>query len=106
MASNKCHIGTEMKLNISVDPIGSTTMDTYDFVAEVFCSPSKVITIPKEEAIRVDANNYIVLVDTTALGVGKVKVKLTAAIPDNDFSDGFRTEISIVDTGINIVKSS
>lgn len=105
MTNNKCHIGTEMKLNISVDPIGSTTMDDYDFVAEVFCSPSKVITVPKGEAIRVDANNYVVLVDTTILGVGKVKVKLTAAIPDEDFSDGFRTEIAVIDTGINIVKS-
>lgn len=106
MTNNKCHIGTEIKLNISIDPIGRTTMDDYEFVAEVFCSPTKTVTIPKEESIRVDANNYIILVDTTALGIGKIKVKLTATIPDEDFSDGFRTEISIVDTGINIVKSS
>lgn len=105
MTNNKYHIGTEMKLNISVDPIGDITMETYDFVVEVFCSPSKVLTISKEDAIKVDANNYIVLIDTTALGTGKVKVKLTAIIPDDDFSDGFRTEIAIVDTGINIVKA-
>ena len=105
MTNNKYHIGTEMKLNISVDPIGDITMETYDFVVDVFCSPSKVLTISKGDAIKVDANNYILLIDTTALGTGKVKVKLTAIIPDDDFSDGFRTEIAIVDTGINIVKA-
>ena len=105
MTNNKYHIGTEMKLNISVDPIGDITMETYDFVVDVFCSPSKVLTISKEDAIKVDANNYILLIDTTALGTGKVKVKLTAIIPDDDFSDGFRTEIAIIDTGINIVKA-
>ena len=105
MTNNKYHIGTEMKLNISVDPIGDITMETYDFIVDVFCSPTKVLTISKEDAIKVDANNYIVLIDTTALGTGKVKVKLTAIIPDDDFSDGFRTEIAIVDTGINIVKA-
>lgn len=105
MTNNKYHIGTEMKLNISVDPIGDITMETYDFVIDVFCSPSKVLTISKKDAIKVDANNYILLIDTTALGTGKVKVKLTAIIPDDDFSDGFRTEIAIVDTGINIVKA-
>lgn len=105
MAYSKCYIGTEIKLNISVDPIGNTTMDSYNFVVDVFCSPSNIVTLSKKEANRVDSNNYTVIVDSTALGVGKVKVKLTAEIPDTTASDGYRTEVVVVDTGINIVKA-
>ena len=98
-------LGTELKLNVNIEPIGSVTMDEYDFEIEVYCSPKRTISINKEEAIRVDANNYIVLVDTEVIGAGDLKCKVKAEIPDADFDDRRRTEIVAVETGIQIVKT-
>lgn len=113
-------LGTELKLNIHIDPIpkhqdqevgegddNEWNMADYDFEVEVFCSPKKVITITKEEAIPVltDKNNYIVLVNTEDIGTGIMKVKVIAHIPDGDFSDNARTEVSVKDTGIEIIKT-
>lgn len=100
----KVYQGTELKLNIGIEPIGGLTMDEYDFSIEVYCFQNKAIKFGKADTIRVDANNYMVLVDTSALGAGELKCKVTAQIPDGDFKDGIRTEIAYVDTNITIVR--
>lgn len=97
-------IGTELKLNINIKPIGQVTMDDYDFEVEVY-GPSKIpVIIPKSKAIRVDNSNYIVLVDTNTTKTGALKCKVKALIPDEDFHDKLRTEIVCIDTGINVIK--
>lgn len=98
-------IGTELKLNIHIEPIGETTMDDYDFEVEMYCSPKQPIVVQKSEAIRVDSDNYVVLVDTNGVGVGNLKCKVTAQVPDGDFPDLLRTEVVCIDTGINIIKA-
>lgn len=104
MKNESPFIGTELKLNIHIEPIGDTTMDDYDFEVEVYCSPKRPIIIPKANAIRVDSDNYVVLVDTNIVGAGDLKCKVTAHIPDGDFNDGLRTEVVAVSTGITIIK--
>lgn len=98
-------LGTELKLNISIDPVGDLTMDDYDFVVEMYCSAKKSITIPKSEAIKIDANNYVVLVDTEIVGTGELKCKVIANVPDADFPDMIRTEVVAINTEITIIKS-
>jgi hypothetical protein len=105
MKNESPFIGTELKLNIHIEPIGETTMDDYNFEVEVYCSPKKPIIIPKENTIRVDSDNYVVLVDTNIVGAGDLKCKVTAQVPDGDFPDQLRTEVVCIDTGINIVKA-
>lgn len=97
-------VGTELKLNVNIEPIGDITMDDYDFFVEVYCSIKRVLTIHKKDAIRIDENNYVVLVDTAQTGAGDLKCRVTAYIPDEDFADGLRTEVVGFDTGINIIK--
>lgn len=104
MKNESPFIGTELKLNINIEPMGSMTMDDFDFEVEVYCSIKRVITIQKKDAIRVDQNNYMVLVDTSETGAGDLKCKVTAHIPDGDFNDGLRTEVVAVSTGITIIK--
>lgn len=104
MATN-VFLGTELKLNINITPMGDTTMDDYDFSIEVYCSQKRVVTKGKRELIRVDSDNYVVLVDSADLGAGELKCKIYAHIPDSDFDDGTRTEVSMIDTGINIIKT-
>ena len=105
IGENSIFWGTEIKLNVSVEPIGSVTMDDYEFVIDVFTSASKAISIPKSDAIRIDDSNYVVKIDTTAVGTGRLKCKVTAQVPDADFADFYRTEVVIVDTGIDIIKN-
>jgi hypothetical protein len=102
--SNKTFIGSEIKLNINIEPIDSITMEEYDFNVEIYCDAKRSVVIPKSKAIRIDENNYIVRVNTTQIGAGYIKCKITAYIPDEDFDDGLRTEVSIVSTGIEILK--
>lgn len=98
-------LGTELKLNINIEPIGEITMDDYDFEVDIWCSLKRIVTIAKSEAIRVDEKNYIVCVDSSLLGHGQIKAKVTAYVPDNDFEDGVRTEVVYLNTNIEIVKT-
>lgn len=98
-------LGTELKLNVNIEPIGDVTMDNYEFEIEVYCSPKKSIVIKKDDAIRVDESNYVILIDSEVVGAGDLKCKITAHIPDGDFEDNIRTEVIGIDTGINIVKA-
>lgn len=102
--NNSPFLGTELKLNINIEPIGSITMDDYDFEVEVYCSVKRIVIVPKKDAIRIDNNNYVILVDTMETGAGDLKCRVTAHIPDDDFADGLRTEVVGLDTGINIIK--
>jgi hypothetical protein len=98
-------LGTELKLNVNIEPIGDVTMDNYEFEIEVYCSPKKSIVIKKSDAIRIDESNYVILIDSEVVGAGDLKCKITAHIPDGDFEDNIRTEVIGIDTGINIVKT-
>ena len=60
------------------------------------------VTIPKEEMIRLDADNYIAVIDSTKIGRGTIKVQTTVQISDTDCPGGIRTEIYTEDTGIKI----
>jgi hypothetical protein len=102
--SNIIGLGTEFKININIEPIGYITMDDYDFNIEVYCSPKRAVVISKEKSVRVDKDNYIILVDSNDIGVGDVKAKVTTYLPDEDFEDGTRTNVSFLSTDIKIVK--
>lgn len=102
--ANNPFLGTELKLNINIEPIGDITMDDYDFFVDAYCSVKRIITVKKEDAIRIDENNYVILIDTALTGAGDLKCKITAHIPDEDFDDGFRTEVVGLTTGITIIK--
>lgn len=103
--SNIIGIGTKFKLMINIEQIEYITMDDYDFEVEIYCSPKKAIVISKENSVRVDDSNYKVLVDSSLIGAGEVKAKITAYLPDEDFSDGIRTSVSFLSTDIVIVKT-
>lgn len=100
------YLGTELKLNISVEPVDGLTMDDYDFNVDVYCTPKKTVHAEKDKCVRVDDSNYIVLVDTNIVGTGDLTCKVTAYIPDGDFPDSLRTEVVCTDVGLKVVKAS
>lgn len=77
----KIYLGTDIKYNIHIDPIDSLTMSEYDFDAEFMCGKN-TLRISKSQMKKVDENNYIARVESAKLGVGEVKLKVTAYIPD------------------------
>ena len=102
---NEVFLGTELKLNINIEPMESFTMDDYDWNVEVWTSTKRLMVISKEQAIRIDNSNYVILIDTNELGAGDVKAKVTAYIPDFDFPDTTRTEVVGISLGIKVQKS-
>lgn len=100
-------LGTKLKLNIHIAPIDGMTLDDYDYTTEVYCTPSQKqsIVVAKGDTIRVDAENYIVRVDTNAIGVGIIVCRIIAQIPDGDFDDGYRTEVVAITNDFNVVKT-
>lgn len=106
-------LGTEIKLNLNIDPIDGQSMSEYDWQVELYCTPKKSITIKKTDdgtndtdkrVVSVDKNNYLLLIDTTELGAGTIMAKITAHLNDDQFPDKLRTEIVLIDTGITINK--
>lgn len=103
--SNKVFIGTELKLNLYFEPLGNTKMRDYEFKVEAYCTtPEAGITLKQEDIKIIDDNNCNVLINTTEVGIGTLKIKITADIPDLDFKDQERTEVVCVNTGIKIVE--
>lgn len=101
---NVIYKGTELKLNINIEPIGGISMDEYDFTCEFYCSMMDSIVISKSDMHREDANNYVALLNSDRVSTGSLKCKITAYIPDADFDDGLRTEVQLLNTGITIKK--
>ena len=106
---NTVYLGTDLKLNIHIRPIDGLSMTMYDFEVEVYCNPKKIVTASKKDTtltnlVCSDDDNYIALIDTNIIGVGKMMCKVTAYIKDEDFADKLRTEVAVMETGITIVK--
>lgn len=97
-------LGTEIKLNINIEPIGDFTMADYDFDVDVWTNPKKSLHFTKDETIEVDDNNRLVIVDTKSTGAGDLRYKITARIPDEDMGKP-RTEVFAAAVGIYIVEA-
>lgn len=95
--------GTEIKINIHIDPLGSLHMADYDFECKFYVFPKKSVIILKKDMVKVDEDNYLAIVDTTGLGIGPLHLTLTAQIPDKDFDNTLRREVACIDTGIDII---
>ena len=94
--------GTECKFQFSISPASaSETMDDFAFKIDFYGSAG-VVSLDKEHCIRIDANNYLAIVDTAITGSGRLDARITAHIPDSDCEDGFRTEVAIV-SGIETI---
>ena len=133
MARQKIFLGTEQKLMVSIADFikepevdgGEPTkvqMQDYDFRIDVFNYTKKTsVTFEKKtdketgvaslttQLLHKGNDKYVVAFDTADIGVGPLWVKITAYVPDGDFSkkaDTYRTEITEIDTNIDIVKTT
>lgn len=98
---NDAFVGTEVKYLVKIESCG------FDMVADDFEITIKrgttsrtfhkndlieeVITIPEE------VHNFYLCFDTSYFGPGVLTAIVKAYVPDNDFPDGYRTEIEKFD---------
>lgn len=102
---SEIYLGSELKLNVHIEPISELSMSDYDFSVELFTGRQKTITVSKSEAKQNDKDNYIITLDSQVLGVGRIIALVTCFIPDEDFADGIRKEVVRIDTGMDIIKA-
>lgn len=119
---SKCFLGTELKLLVNIAPIDDKYMKDMDFDIVVYTTtPEKGVKAGVKEGKQYgditrdpqaeDAAGYYVLVDTSKIGIGKVKCKVTAYVEDpafgaaGDAHKGTRTEIDIANAGVEVVKA-
>ena len=94
-------LGTIYKIAISISSLAPETMDSVDFSCR-FWTFRESVTLEKADMIRLDADNYVAVIDSKLLGRGTIKVQTTVQVPDGDCAGGFRTEVYTEDTGIKI----
>lgn len=94
---------TKFKLNVWMDAIDGFHLSDVEFEVEVYTENSqKIIRFPKSDAIKIDDDNYKVMVDSSVCGAGRYWMTLIAYIPDTDFEDGIRIEAKTTFTGVTI----
>lgn len=57
MKSDEIILGSTVKLNVHLEPMGDLHMEDYDFTCYVYTPCGNTVTIPKKEAIKVDEDN-------------------------------------------------
>lgn len=95
-------LGRDLKLTVSIDPINGKTMKDFDFKVEAF-TRGKAVVIEKSAATPIDESNYSFILHSRLVGVGRLKLIVTAYIPDTDSDTMFREEPVLLDPKINIV---
>ena len=96
-------LGTELKINVHVEPIGGIRMSEYDFTCVFYVYNNKCLEVRKRDMVKADDDNYIANVDTSKIGAGNLKMRFEAEIPDSDMNDGLRKEVELVDLNIQII---
>lgn len=94
-------LGTVYKLNVNIELPSGITMDDVEFSCR-FYTFIKSVDIDKKDMIRLDANNYIAVLDSSLVGRGSIKNQVTVYIPDSDITGGLRKEIYTEETTIRI----
>lgn len=106
----KVVVGTEIKLKVSIETPGNLPMSAYNFEVTAYCNPRKSVTIKKEDMNSqngvggpLEDGSYYVCINTSEVGIGNLKVKVTAYLEDPAFDEAERTEIAVINTGIVII---
>lgn len=91
-------IGTEFKMNVHMEPVGSIHLSDVDFECTFYVYTNRKVLVKKEEMVMVDEDNYIAVIDSQKIGVGRMSMTMKVWIPDADCKDGLRTDIVSVQT--------
>ena len=87
--------GSDVKILVKAELPNELTLKDVDFTVMAYNTSEvdKKKTYQKSECIETEHGDYVLMVDSTELGVGTYRCKLTVQIPDTDFPSGYRKEI-------------
>jgi hypothetical protein len=94
------YFGATPKYILEIDA-GPLAMSDYDFFIRLQRGPNSY-EVRKDEMIVADGDYYFI-VDTARLGVGLVCLIAVTSIPDTDVDGGFRTEVDVIETFLEIL---
>ena len=89
-------LGSDTKIEFTADLPDGLLLKDINFSGKVINADEKdkELDFTKADCIMVgDGADYVVLVDTEALGVGSYMLRLTVQIPDTDYPSGYRKEV-------------
>ena len=94
-ATERVFLGTELKFLVEITAQGFSMVDD-DFIVAIARGPN-VRVFTKGELIQDENDKFYCCFDTAEFGSGLYKAVITAYVPDDDFEDGFRTEVFQLD---------
>lgn len=104
MAENRLIVGTEFKVMINIEPFDGVHMEEMEFECAFYTRINEPLVVRKSEMIKIDADNYIALVNTEDMNPGTLRNRMIVDIPDRDFADGYRREIVDMVTDMKVSK--
>ena len=87
--------GSDVKILVKAELPNELTLKDVDFTVMAYNTSEvdKKKTYQKSECIETEHGDYVLLVDSTELGVGSYRCRLTVQIPDTDYTSGYSKEI-------------
>ena len=98
--------GSDAKIKFTADLPDGLKLSDIDFTVKVvnYCQKDVAKNYQKADCISVDdGTSYVVLADTSELGIGIYMLRLTVHIPDTDYPGGTRKEVIKINPQIKVL---
>lgn len=96
MAEDRYYLGSDLKFKIEITASGFD-QSTDDYTIDLYCG-NKKIAYTQADIVEQDGEYYL-LVNTSLLKPGTMKLVITAMVPDDAFESGVRREIEVINIG-------
>lgn len=96
MAEDRYYLGSDLKFKIEITASGFDQA-TDDYTIDLYCG-NKKIAYTRSDIVE-QGGEYYLLVNTSLLKPGTMKLVITAMVPDDTFASGVRREIEVVNIG-------
>lgn len=89
------YVGTELKFAVTVTSPGFSQNDD-DWTVTIMRGPKEIVFTKEDLVYDSTEDQWYVCFDSAFFGSGDVYAVVTAYVPDGDFEDGLRTEVTKV----------
>lgn len=99
-------LGSDVKIEFTAELPDGLKLADVDFSGKVINADAKNtdIDFTKADCISIEGGeSFVVMVDSTELGVGLLMLKLTVLIPDTDYQSGTRKQVVKINPHIKII---
>lgn len=87
-------LGTQFTIKVGMEPMDGFHMADLPFKARFYVYTNRYVEIDKSEMIKVDADNYLALVDSSKVGAGQIVYRLYVDVPDANWEKEYRHNVS------------